>query len=354
MSSYKLYDALEIQRDASSDEIKKAYRKLAVKHHPDKGGDPEKFKEISSAYEVLSDENKRNQYDQLGDAGFNDQGQGHGQHFNPHDIFQQMFGGGGGHPFGGDMPFHFSMHDFHQQQQQSVRRNDHCHEIHISLADVYTGINKSIKIILQKTCLSCKATCHACQGKGMITELRRVAIFTQMTTVPCSNCSGTGQMSKVKSSCQECKGKGSYSEEKKQDIQILKGVTHGFQYRFAGLGEQIKANGEIPGDLVLTVLVDEDKNFSRNNNDLFYKTTITLVESIVGTILNIPHFGGNCVVDTSTYGVVQPGKQYILEGKGITAKGNMIIIFNISYPREKLNTQQKASLIDTFSKLSIK
>jgi DnaJ homolog subfamily A member 2 len=360
----KLYNALGVSKDASPDEIRKAYKKLAVQHHPDKGGDETKFKEISAAYEILSDDGKRAQYNQIGDAGLENGGmQGGGGMpggMNPHDIFAQMFGGGGGmphhDPFGG---FHFNMnmhHNMHQNQnRQDIRRSDNTHPIHISLAEAFHGIRKSIKLILTKTCCKCKTTCGDCQGVGMITEMHRVAIFTQMIQRPCGKCNGTGSMSNARKDCSECQGKCVYTEEKKQDIDIPKAVSHGHQIRLVGLGEQIQSSRETPGDLILQILIDEDKNFSRQNNDLIYKLTITFTESVIGKEITIPHFGGEIKMNIDTFGIIDPGKQYTVSGKGMTTQSNLILSFTVKYPNPKksLNTDQKKQLEDMLSGLTI-
>ena len=364
----KLYDALGLSNDASPEDIRRAYKKLVVQHHPDKGGDEAKFKEISSAYEILSDDQKRAHYNQIGDQGLESGGMqngggGGGGGINPHDIFAQMFGGGGMHhdPFGGGGAFHFNMnggpggpHGPHgPQQNQHIRRNDNTHPIHISLAEAYNGVRKTIKIILTKTCCKCKSTCNDCQGVGMITEMHRVAIFTQMINRPCGKCNATGYISKGRKDCAECAGNTTYIIEKKQDIDIPKAVTHGHEIRLVGLGEQIQNIKETPGDLVLQILIDEDKNFAREGNNLIHKLTISFTESVIGKQITIPHFAGDISMNIDTFGIIEPGKQYIISGKGMTQyNGNLIIIFTIKYPKKTLNNDQRKQLETMFATLS--
>ena len=351
----KLYDILGVDKNASTDDIRRAYKKLAVQNHPDKGGDEGKFKEISAAYEILSDDEKRNQYNQIGDAGLasggmQNAGAGH-PGFNPHDIFQQMFGGGD--PFGGGgFHHHFNMHGGHGNHQH-IRRNDNMHEIRISLADAFTGVKKSIKIILTKTCCKCKATCSDCQGVGMITEMHRVAIFTQMINRPCGRCGGSGSISKARKDCSECAGKCTYTVDKKQDIDIHKAVTNGYEFRLTGLGEQIQSSKETPGDLVLKIIIEEDKHFIRQDNDLIYKLNITFVESVTGKDISIPHFAGDIHMNIDRFGVIEPGKNYIIHGKGMTNNSNLIIIFNIKYPKKALSSDQRKQLEIMFATLDI-
>lgn len=345
----KLYNTLGVSKDASQDEIRKAYKKLAVQNHPDKGGDESKFKEISAAYEILSDEQKRNQYNQIGDAGLESGGMqnGGGHHnMNPHDIFSQMFGGMD--PFGGG-GFGFNMH----QQHQQVRRNDNVHNIHISLADAFNGLKKSIKIILTKTCLKCKTMCNDCQGMGTITEMHRVAIFTQMINRPCGRCNGTGTSSKPKKDCGECQGKCSYNSEIKKEIEIHKAVQHGHEIRLQGYGEQIQSAKEIPGDLILRVLIDEDKNFTRSGNDLIHKLSITFAESVVGKEITIPHYAGDIKMNIDTFGIIEPNKKYFIPGKGMTPGDQLIVIFIIKYPKKSLSTEDKKDLSEVLTRLNI-
>jgi DnaJ-class molecular chaperone len=344
----KHYESLGVSKDASSDDIRKAYRKLAIQHHPDKGGDQDKFKEISAAYEVLSDQEKRNQYDQFGDNGppqmgghpFGDGG------INPHDIFAQMFGGGGGMP-----GFHFNMHQ--QHQQQNITRNDINHEINISLADAFNGLSKTIKINLKKNCLSCKSTCNDCQGRGMVQAIHRMGIFTQMTTSPCGRCNGSGKMSNVRPDCKECNGKGSYNEDHKQDIVIPKAVSHHHKICINGLGEQKQSREETSGNLILIICINSDNNFVREGNNLIYKSKISFIESVIGKDITIPYFGGDITLNISKYGIIKPNNQYIIEGKGMTEKDKMILIFEIEYPSNSFDESEKQILIDAFAKVKL-
>lgn len=348
----KLYNALGVSKDSSQDEIRKAYKKLAVQYHPDKGGDEAKFKEISAAYEVLSDDQKRAQYNQIGDAGLEGGGMQNGggmPHMNPHDIFSQMFGGGGMDPFGGAQ-FGFNMH---QQQQQNIRRNDNIHNMHISLADAFNGTHKSIKIILTKTCFKCKTMCNDCQGMGTITEMHRVAIFTQMINRPCGRCNGSGTMSKPKKDCSECEGKCNYNVDIKKEIDIHKAVVHGHEIKLQGYGEQGQTSKEIPGDLVLKILIDEDKNFSRSGNDLIHKLSITFTESVIGKDIVIPHYAGDIKMNIDTFGIIEPSRKYIIPGKGMTSADHLIVIFSIKYPKKALNSESKKQLEEALASLNI-
>lgn len=346
--THKLYDELGIQRNASIDEIKKAYRRAAMQHHPDKGGSEEKFKEVTNAYEVLSDEGKRNQYDQLGDENFQQAANGGGGGgggfpggMNAHDIFAQMFGGMGGFP--GGMQFNFGQGGG-PPGQQNRRRQDHLHGMHIHLNEAYNGIRKTIQVNLQKTCVSCKETCPACQGRGQITNMIRNGPFTQVMQQPCGACQMTGFISRGRDSCSECKGYGNYTDEKRVDIDIPPGVMTGKQIRMDGLGEQRQTNEETSGDLILEIKVNDHAYFTRDINDLKYTKKITFKESIIGTKFTIDHFAGPLEIDTREYGIIQPLKKYEVRNKGMpidsnkTRFGNLIIQFEILYPVKALDS----------------
>lgn len=353
--TFKLYEALGVSQNASKEDIKRAYKKLAVQHHPDKGGDPEVFKEISNAYSILSDEEKRSRYDQIGDAGLEGGGMNAGgpqfDTMDPRHIFEQFFGGMHGFNFDG-----FGG-DFHPRSQ--VRRGDHVHPIKISLSDAYHGCQKMIRISLQKTCMQCRDKCHACQGKGSITDMRRMGFFTQMMTRPCDQCAGSGMVAHGKPSCTECQGNGTYQEEKRVEVSIARGVVNGHQVRLKGLGEQIRDPSEVPGDLVLQIHITDDSNFQRVGSDLIFKQTLTFSESILGKKIIIPHFNEPFEIDTGSFGVCKPDKAYILEGKGMpvsgtnTQYGKLMLIFSIHYPSKVLTSEEKEKLRHVFEEVRL-
>lgn len=339
--THKYYELLGVSQSSSKDEIKKAYKKLAIQMHPDKGGDPEKFKEVSNAYSVLSDDEKRRQYDQLGDEGFENSG---GQpHMNPHDIFEQFFGGGGGFPFG------FNMHTGPVGPQ---KRNSHIHTMNITMDDAFHGIKKSVRVNLTKLCPKCKDMCHACQGKGHIMDMRRMGFLTQMMQRPCDACNGSGYVSKGKLGCVECTGSGTLKEDHKLDINIPAGVESGHAIVFNGLGEQANSPNEISGDLVFQVNVQNHPFFQRQGNDLVYTEKITLKESICGKDVKIRHFTGNIDLNTSEYGVVQPNKPYIIKGKGMPG-GDLQVLFNVVYPTMKLSESEREAIREAMNKASL-
>lgn len=350
--THKYYELLGVGMDASKDDIKKAFRRLAVQHHPDKGGDPDKFKEIACAYEVLSDDNRRREYDQLGDEGLSMSNNGGSAffHMDPHDLFSHLFGGG--NMFGGDM--------FGGAGRGRMKRADQVHQLNVSLKDAYEGVTKHIRIAITKTCLSCKQTCCACQGRGSITDMRRMGLFTQMVTRPCDKCNGTGQMSKGNPDCRACNGKTTYQEEKKAEIVLPAGVNSGHNVNFEGLGEQIKCDGETPGNLIFQIVVESsDAHFKRDGNTLIYVVPMTFAESVVGKKLTIPHYAGPIDIDTSVYGIINPLKFYEIPDKGMPKNGKksqygkLLIKFEVTYPNKSMDAADRQAIKNIFDALKL-
>lgn len=336
---FKHYDVLEVPKNASAEDIRKAYRKAAIKYHPDKGGDPEKFKDVSNAYQVLSDEEKRRRYDQVGDEGFNENGGDTGFHsMNPHDLFEQLFRGAGG----GGFPFHVDF-GFGDGGQPS-KRKDHLHTISISMADAYQGVQKVLRVGLKKTCHGCRTQCYGCQGRGQITDMRRMGFMTQMLTRQCDACAGAGSVS---NGCGSCNNKGFNMEEKKVDVKIPAGVQTGHRFMLHGLGEQAVSDRDVPGDLVIEVFVQPDPNFQRQGQDLMYTVKLTLAESIIGKSIVIPHFAGDIHINLEEYGIIQPQKTYVLPHKGMPG-GNLILVFQIEYDKKQLNDDERKILKEAF------
>lgn len=360
--THKLYETLGISRSASLDEIKKAYRRSARDHHPDKGGDESKFKEISNAYEILSDEEKRNQYDQLGDENFQNMGNGGGNGFpggmNPHDLFAQMFGGMGGmggFPGGMHFDMNFGNGGGHQRNRNC---QDHTHGMNINLQEAYNGTRKNIQLNLQKICLSCKQTCNTCQGRGQITNMVRNGIFTQVITQPCNTCQGSGSMISGRDKCSECKGRGQYNEEKRIEIEIPAGVNSGHQIRINGMGEQKRSQDEIAGDLILQVNITDHPHFTREGNNLKYVSSITFKEAILGKKFTIEHFSGPLEINTVEFGIIESAKKYEISGKGMPYDnkkryGNLIVQFNVTYPNRKLSENDISTLTNVFNSINL-
>jgi DnaJ-class molecular chaperone len=301
-----MYEVLGLTKDASPDDVKKAYRKLAREHHPDKGGDPEKFKKVQEAYEVLSDPQKRQNFDQFGTA----EGPPPGMPGFPQDIFAQMFGGA----FGGS--------------QGPPKCRNFEHELKISLEDAYRGITKNLRVNLDKTCFTCKNKCAQCRGRGHISQQVGPMVFNQ----PCGACRGEGGVSRGCSACKD----GRKRELLNLELKIPKGIDNGATMVGHGLGEQPKNPGDNPGDILFNIKIEDHPEFMRQGGDLIWYTKISFEDSVNGKIVKIPHFDGPITIDTADWGVLDPREDYIIPGKGFNNTGRLRVSFNIIYPNSKI------------------
>ncbi|TJX51591.1 molecular chaperone DnaJ, partial [Soehngenia saccharolytica] len=225
----KYYEVLGVSKTAAADELKKAYRKAAIKNHPDKGGDPEKFKELAQAYEVLSDPEKREIYDQYGEDAMKEGMGGGGASHNPFDIFESFFGGS---PFGGSAFGGGSSRGRRQKQGEDV-----VHPLKVSLEELYTGISKKLSLSRNILCPKCKgkgsksgasSRCSGCQGSGMRVSIRQLGpgMIQQMQHV-CSDCRGSGETISDKDKCAQCKGNKVVQDKKMLEVNVEKGMQHG-------------------------------------------------------------------------------------------------------------------------------
>lgn len=293
------YDILGVQKGSSKDEIKKAYRKLAMKEHPDKGGDPEKFKQISEAYETLSDDDKRHQYD-------NPQQQFGGIPEEFHSMFSQMF---------------------NQHQGPSRRKMENeVREVNIPLQKIYTGTELKFKITLKQICESCAVKCQQCRGEGVI-NMRHPMIPMMSMQQPCGSCQTMGVSFK---GCSECSN-GTKHIERMIQIPIHKCCPDGHHVALEGFGKQKMKPGDIPGDLIIVVRVKNDV-FERDGDTLIFRPKVSLLDSIVGYPCVIPHYSGSFICDTRRFGVIDPRRVYEIEGKGLRESSPMKIQFDIQYP----------------------
>lgn len=340
--SYKLYNILGLDKNSnpSQQDIKKAYKKLAIEHHPDKNKDDptaeEKFKEISNAYNVLSDEKNKRVYDQVGDQGYNNGNANEEANMSHQDIFEHFFRRSGMHQ---DHPFanHFGFDMFNEQ-------NTKCESLYktivLTLEEVYQNYNKNLKINVTKYCKSCLKKCDNCNGLGQVKQVKNMGIFTQVFTGNCGNCNGKGFSNKKNTSCSICNGKGTYIQENNANLSLPAGINDGYKTVFPKLGEQSINNDKEPGDLIIEIKIEPHKLFTRVNNDLYYKTNITFIESVIGKELIIPYFNDTLKININIFGIICNGKQYMIENKGMPImntknKGNLYIEFNINYPKIK-------------------
>lgn len=341
------YDVLGVSKGASDAELKKAYRKMAVKYHPDQNpGDKEaeaKFKEVNEAYEVLSDSQKRAQYDQFGHSAFEQGGAGggfYGQGFDMGDlgdIFGSMFGFGG-----------FSS----SSRKSGPRRgNDINVNIQLSFEEAAFGCTKEISVSLYDECESCHGTgakpgshaesCPKCSGTGQERFVQQ-SMFGSVTSVrTCSQCQGTGKI--IKDPCSTCRGSGKVKKTKKYEVNIPKGIDNGQTIRLANKGE-IGENGGGYGDLLVTVYVQPDRMFIRKGFDVYCDVPITFVQAALGGEIIIKTIDGE-----QSY-TIKPGTQpetvVTLRGVGIPnlrnpkVRGNQIVTLKVKIPTE-MNEKQK-------------
>lgn len=268
------YSILGIARGASQSEVKKAFRALAQKHHPDKGGDEKKFKEISEAYAVLGDEKKRAQYDQFGSAGPG--GFGGGQGFGGFDFsqFTQQGGFGGS---GQGSQFEFDLGDifggaFGGAQRKTRRGRDIQLDIELTLSEALLGVEREITIQKQSTCKTCKGTgakdgktkkCSKCSGSGYTVEQKRTMFGTMNVQVPCSECQGLGEV--VEETCGDCSGAGVYKQPYTATIKIPAGIQSGQAIQIRGGGEAVRS-GEA-GDLIAIIHINIPSNLSKDQKE---------------------------------------------------------------------------------------
>ena len=314
------YEVLGIAKGASEDEIKKAYRSLAKKYHPDVNKAPDaadKFKEINEAYEVLSDPQKRQNYDQFGFAGVDGQGfsgfqSGGFDDFG--DIFSQFFGGAmGGDPFG----------------QRTGRRSnaprqgdDRGMRIRISFMEACFGTTKKISLDVDETCPDCKGsgaaspsdieTCRTCGGSGYTMHTQRTAFGMFQTQGACPDCGGTGK--KIRKVCPHCAGRGYTSRTQNIDLKIPAGIESGQRLRVSGKGER-GVNGGPNGDLIVQVEVMPHEQFERSGKNIFLEIPVTAVDATIGTTVNIPTIHGDVTMKIPAG--TQEGTQLRLKEKGV-------------------------------------
>lgn len=341
------YEVLGVSRNASEEDIKKAYKHLAIKYHPDRTpGDKaaeEKFKEAAEAYEVLHDADKRARYDQFGFEGVNGQGMGGGQGMNMDDIFS-MFGDifGGHSGFGG---FGFgSGFGGTQQTTQTYRGADLRIKVKMSLKEISTGIKKKIKVKKYITCPDCHGsgcelgtnmeTCPDCHGSGYVTKVRQSMFGMMRTQTVCPTCQGEGKV--IKHKCHKCQGEGVIYGEDIIDLEIPAGVTGEMIYTLRGKGNAGRHNGE-SGDIQVVIEEEKDPVFIRNNKDIIYNLLLSFPQAALGDTIEIPTLDGKARIKIEPG--TQPGKVLRLRGKGIpavkgydTGTGDLVVKISVYVP----------------------
>lgn len=343
------YEILGINKSASKDEMKKAYHKLAHKYHPDKNkGDDTKFKEVNQAYQTLSDDQKRAQYDNFGSDG--------PQGFNPGG---QQQGGFGGFDFsGGQGGVEFDMGDLgdifgdffgsSRGRQQAHRGRDISTEIDLSFEDSIFGVARTILLTKQSICDICRGTgsklgtkmdiCKTCNGQGQIRELKRSILGTFQTTKICDVCHGQGKIPNEK--CNACRGAGVRTKQEEIKVNIPSGINSGEMVRMTGLGEAVK-NGE-PGDLYIKINVHPHLIFKRDGLNLTIDLLIKLTDALLGMTYNLKTLEGN-IVEVKIPEGINHGEFLRVRGKGVPSnrgRGDIIIRIQIQMPK-KLSRKSK-------------
>lgn len=350
----KFYDVLGVAPTATEAELKKAYKLGALKHHPDKNAhNPDaasKFQELSHAYEILSDAQKRSIYDQYGEEGL--EGGAGGPGMNAEDLFSQFFGGGsafggGGGGFGG------MFGGGGQRGPPKARTIHHVHKV--SLEDIYRG--KVSKLALQKSviCSKCEGRggkegavkrCAGCDGVGMKTMMRQMGPMIQRFQTVCPDCNGEGETIREKDKCKACNGKKTVVERKVLHVHVDRGVRTGHKIDFKGEGDQTP--GVQPGDVVFEIEQKPHSRFQRKDDDLFYHAEIDLVTALAGGVIYIEHLDDRWLsVDIIPGEAISPGSLKMIRGQGMPSYrhhdfGNMYVQFDVKFPPKNFTSDPAA------------
>lgn len=345
------YEVLGVQKGASDDEIKKAFRRMSKQYHPDLNPGnkeaEEKFKEVNEAYQVLSDPDKKSKYDQFGHAGvdpnFGAGGSYGGAGFDFGDIFGDIFGGFGG-GFGGG------------RRNGPKRGSDIRRVIDISFEEAAFGCTKQMNIQAQEKCDTCGGTgakkgttvttCSACNGTGRVKTQQRTILGYMTTETTCPQCHGEGKI--IKEPCRDCRGTGTIRRNKTIEVQIPAGIDDNQTIQLSGKGEAGSKGGP-NGDLLITVRVRPHEIFQRRGNDVFINMPISFVEAALGATVKVPTIDGGCVELNIPEGT-QMGSRFRMKGKGIPylrskSRGDQYVTVEVEVPRN-LTSKQKEILKD--------
>ena len=349
------YDILGVSKSATADEIKRAYRKAAMEHHPDKhGGDDAKFKELGEAYETLKDPQKRAGYDQYGHAGAQGNPFGGGQPgggysggfdfngagFDFSDILNQFMGGAGG-----------------QQQRGPARGRDLETSLTVEFTEAVFGVEKDIHVTLDDTCDHCSGngaepgsklkTCETCKGRGQVTRVQQTILGAMQQTTVCPTCTGRGQI--PEKACTVCHGAGIVRRSKKIAIKIPAGIDDGATMRLTGKGAAPKGGGP-KGDLYVQIRVRPDRRFDRDGRDIHSEVSISMVEAALGTETEVETVDGKVTLKIPAG--TQSGKMFRLSGRGVpvlgrSTRGDHLVTVTAEIPT-KLSSKQR-ELLEQFA-----
>ena len=356
MSKRDYYEILGVSRDASADEIKKAYRKVAMQYHPDRNpGDKaaeEKFKEAAEAYEVLSDSDKKSQYDRFGHAGVSGNGRGFSGSPNMEDIFSQFgdifgedifgnfFGGQGGRRSSG-------------QRGRGTRGSNLRIKLKLNYEEIAKGVTKQVKVKKYVSCTTCSGsgakdkssiqTCGTCGGSGQVRKVTNTFLGQMQTVTSCPTCNGEGTT--ITQKCTSCKGEGRVYGEEMVTLDIPAGVQEGMQLSVGGKGNAGERGG-MNGDLIILIEEEQHKELHRDGINVIYELHISFPDAVFGSQVEVPTIDGRAKIKIPAG--TQSGKIFRLKGKGFPAvnsyeKGDQLIMVNIWTPQH-VNAEEKANL----------
>ncbi|MBN2174527.1 MAG: molecular chaperone DnaJ [Bacteroidales bacterium] len=361
MSKRDYYEVLGVSKGATDSEIKKAYRQMALKYHPDKNpGDKEaeeKFKEAAEAYEVLSNAEKRQRYDRYGHAGIGGAAGQNGFHMSMDDIFSQfgdIFGDAFGGAFGG-----FGGFGGTQQRRRRVNRGSNLRvKVKLTLEEIAHGVEKKIKVNKYISCNSCQgsgskggtsySTCSTCHGTGQVTRITNTFLGQMQTSSTCPACGGEGQV--IVNKCPVCMGDGIVKGEEVISMKIPAGVENGMQLSMSGKGNA-GARGGVPGDLIIMVEEAEHELFDRDGTNLLHDAYVSFSEATLGTSLDVPTLDGKARIKIAPG--TQAGKVLRLKGKGLPSinsygTGDLLININIWTPKNL--TREEREILEKLGK----
>lgn len=340
----KYYDMLGVSPDASQSDIKKAYHKLAMKEHPDRGGDADKFKELSAAYEVLSDPDKRSRYDSLGPEGVEGEAGAGGDPFggaDPSDIFSQFFGGGG-----------------FNQPRQPQRTPNMTANLHVSLEELYSGCVKDVTIQRKALCGTCDGlgalsaadveTCKVCGGTGYRVVTRQMGPMLHQTQVECDACGGQGKTIKPGKECPTCNGQKLVRQKKTFEVKIKPGLKNNHKLVLRGAADQHP--DARAGDVVLVIKEKPHSTFHRRDLDLVYSHKINLDDALLGIDIPVKMLDGSTVVlkpPKSKAGIIDPDNVHMVRGLGMKhpsdniTRGNLYVVWDLQMPTELSDDQRE-------------
>lgn len=349
MAGKDYYEVLGVQKTASKDQVKDAYRKLALQFHPDRNKSPEaeaRFKEISEAYAVLSDDEKRRQYDSYGREGVY-------QRYSQEDIFRgadfgEFFRGTG---FGGFDDIFSQFFGGAGVGRQSNRGEDLTYHLQLNMEDIVQDSNREIEVPRDEICSTCNGTgarpgtspkaCSTCGGTGQVQKIQSAGFARLVRVTSCSKCGGKGYI--IDSPCKECRGRGTVERRRKIQVMVPAGVEDGHTLRLRGEGNAGEG-GVPPGDLYVLVNIAPHRLFARQDSDIYLETKIGVVQAMLGTELTLPTLYGDLKL-TIPQGT-QPGTVFKVKGKGLPrygawGKGDQFVKVNVEIPRSLTDGQKE-------------